>query len=42
MNNFVFAVFIGFLKKAWKGTISTPDLIKILYDAIADPVGLRN
>ena len=42
MDSFVFAVFLGFLKKTWKGSISTPDLIKILYDAIADPVGLKN
>lgn len=42
MDIFVFAVFLGFLKKTWKGSISTPDLIKILYDAIADPVGLKN
>lgn len=42
MDNFVFAVFIGYLKDSWKGSISTPDLIKLLYDAIADPVGLKN
>lgn len=42
MDNFVFAVFLGFLKATWKGSISTPDLIKILYDAIADPIGLKN
>lgn len=42
MDNFVFAVYIGYLKNSWKGSISTPDLIKLLYDAIADPVGLKN
>ena len=26
----------------WKGSISTPDLIKILYDAVADPAELKN
>lgn len=42
LKELVFAIVIIELKKAWNDTISTPDLIELLYDAVAEPVGLSN
>ena len=38
----VFAVYLEELKGAWNETISEPDLVNLLYDAISEPAGLLN
>ena len=42
MAELVFATFLIELKESWIDEISDPDLIMLLYDAVADPVGLKN
>lgn len=42
MDELVFATVLTELKKAWNDIISDPDLIELLYDAVAEPVGLSN
>lgn len=42
MKELVFATVLAELKTSWEDTIADPDLINLLYDAVADPVGLTN
>lgn len=42
MDELVFATVVIELKKAWNNIILDPDLIELLYDAVAEPVGLTN
>ena len=42
MSDLVFATLLTELKDAWADMISAPDLIMLLYDAVADPIGLKN
>lgn len=42
MKEFVFATVLAELKASWADTIADPDLINLLYDAVAEPVGLTN
>lgn len=42
MSELVFATVIGELKKSWNGAISDPEIIELLYDAVALPTGLMN
>lgn len=42
MEELVFAMVINELKEAWNNTVSDPDLIELLYDAVAAPIGLTN
>lgn len=40
MKELVFATVLTELKTSWEDAIAVPDLINLLYDAIAEPVGL--
>ena len=42
MKELVFATVLAELKAFWADTIADPDLINLLYDAVAEPVGLTN
>ena len=42
MKELVFAAVLAELKASWADTIADPDLINLLYDAVAVPVGLTN
>lgn len=42
MDELVFATVVVELKQAWNETISDPDLIMLLYSAVAEPLGLTN
>ena len=42
MKELVFATVLAELKASWADTIADPDLINLLYDAVAEPVGLTN
>ena len=42
MKELVFATVLTELKTSWEDAIAVPDLINLLYDAIAEPVGLTN
>lgn len=42
MKELVFATVLAELKMSWRETIADPDLINLLYDAVAEPVGLTN
>ncbi len=42
MSELVFATVISELKKSWSGSISDPEIIELLYDAVALPTGLTN
>lgn len=42
MEDLVLAIYVNELKTAFRDTISDPDLIELLYDGIADPLGLLN
>lgn len=42
MKELVFATILAELKKSWGDTVTDPDLINLLYDSVADPVGLTN
>ena len=42
MKELVFATVLAELKTSWGDTIADPDLINLLYDAVAEPVGLTN
>lgn len=42
MKELVFATVLSELKKSWGDTIADPDLINLLYDAVAEPVGIHN
>ena len=42
MNELVLAVYLLELKSAFEEAISDPDLLELLYDGIADPLGLLN
>lgn len=42
MKELVFAAVLTELKTSWGDTIADPDLINLLYDAVAEPVGLTN
>lgn len=42
MNELVFASVIAELKTSWAESISDPEMIELLYDAVALPVGLLN
>lgn len=42
MNELVFATVIVELKTSWAESISDPEMIELLYDAVALPVGLLN
>lgn len=42
MKELVFATVLTELKTSWGDTIADPDLINLLYDAVAEPVGLTN
>lgn len=42
MDELVFATVVVELKQAWNETISDPDLIMLLYSAVAEPLGLSN
>lgn len=42
MFDLVISVFAGELKKFWREQISDVDLIELLYDAVADPIDLRD
>ena len=42
MKELVFATVLAELKAFWADTIADPDLINLLYDAVAVPVGLTN
>lgn len=42
MKELVFATVLTELKISWGDTIADPDLINLLYDAVAEPVGLTN
>ena len=41
MDEMVFATLLILLKDAWDEVISEVDLIQVLYDGVADPIGLR-
>jgi hypothetical protein len=41
MDEMVFATLLIFLKDVWDEVISEVDLIQVLYDGVADPIGLR-
>lgn len=42
MKELVFATVLTELKTSWGDTIADPDLINLLYDAVAEPTGLTN
>lgn len=42
MSDFVFSIYVGRMKKAWKGVISDMDLISLLYGLIAIPAKLED
>ncbi len=42
MKELVFATVLAELKTSWGDTVADPDLINLLYDAVAVPVGLTN
>lgn len=42
MSELVFATVIAELKTSWAESISDPEIIELLYDAVALPVGLLN
>lgn len=42
MSELVFATVIAELKTSWAESISDPEMIELLYDAVALPVGLLN
>ena len=42
MSELVFATYLRELKNAWAEDIADPDLIELLYDGVAEPMGLLN
>ena len=42
MSELVFSTVLLELKKAWRDTVADPDLIELLYDAVATPTELTN
>lgn len=42
MFDLVISVFTSLLKQYWRSSIADPDLLELLYDAVADPVNLLN
>lgn len=42
MSELVFSTYLNELKNAWAETVADPDLIQLLYDGIANPLGLLN
>lgn len=42
MEELVFATYLKEMKEAWNEEISDPTLIEVLYDGVADPLGLLN
>ena len=41
-KEFVLAVYAQHLQLDWRGTVNQPDLLTILFNAVATPVGLKN
>ena len=41
-EEFVLAVYAKHLQKNWRGTVNQPDLLTILFNAVAMPLGLKN
>ena len=41
MNDLVIATFLNEIKRVWKDSVSDPDLIVLMYNAVSEPAGLK-